>query len=174
MFFEKESISFNILDVLYLDQKDISVYNSGRNFNALSFRYRAETVLKTEKQKHYITDNFVSYIPSRLEYSRISKKDELIVIHFDTTNYNTKNIECFKSESPEKLAELFRNILNQWNEKEIGYKFTCSAILCEIFAECYKQNYTPEDKFSKIDRSIGYIHQNYRNSELTIKEIADR
>jgi AraC-like DNA-binding protein len=121
-----------------------------------------------------MSDNFVSYVPSRLEYSRISKKDELIVIHFDTTNYKTKNIECFKSESPERLAKLFHNILNCWNKKEIGYKFTCSAILCEIFAECYKQNYKSEEKPSKIDRSISYIHQNYKNSELTIKEISEK
>jgi AraC-like DNA-binding protein len=130
--------------------------------------------LKTEKQEFYVTDNFVSYVPSRLEYSRRSKKDELIVIHFETTNYNTKNIECFESVSPERLRELFQSILDCWNKKEIGYKFRCSAILCEIFEECYKQNYRSGEKNSKIEASVRYINQNYKNSELTIKELSEK
>ena len=42
MIFEKETIAFQILDVLYLDQENIKMYNLNRNFDALSFRYRSE------------------------------------------------------------------------------------------------------------------------------------
>ena len=55
MFFEKELLSFNILDVLELKQQDVNMFNSGRNFSALSFRFRSDAVLinKTESRAMY-------------------------------------------------------------------------------------------------------------------------
>ena len=174
MFFERESILFNLLDVLSLDQNSASIFNSGRNFNALSFRYQADTVLKTEKNEYHVKDNCISYVPARLDYTRISKRDKMIVIHFETTNYNAKNIEHFESLHPERLAKLFVEILDCWSKKDIGYKFRCSAIFNEILFECYLQNYKGDTKSKKIQASIDYIHKNYKNPDLTLKEIADR
>ena len=174
MFFESEILSFNILDVFELNQKNINTFNTGRNFNAISFRFRADTCLETKKFEYYIKDNYVSYVPARLNYTRISNIDELIVIHFDTINYRTENIEFFESKEPEILAKLFRKILDCWNKKDIGYKYKCSAILYEIFAECYSQNFKPESLNSKIQKSVDYILKNYKNSDLSIKEIADK
>ena len=172
MFFEKDSLSFNLLDVLELRQKNISIFNSGRNFSALSFRYRANTALKTENEEYRLKDNFVSYVPARLDYERVATVDELIVVHFETMDYRTKSIECFEARRPEILARLFSDILECWNKKEVGYKYRCSAILCEIFAECYADNYKATSHTSKIQNSVDYIHKNYRNQNLTLKEIA--
>ena len=174
MFFEKELISFNILDILALKQQDVNMFNSGRNFNALSFRFHSDALLKTATNEYRMGDNFVCYVPARLDYNRISKSDELIVIHFDTTNYNTRNIECFVSQNPIVLSNLFRKILDCWNKKELGYRYQCSAILCEIFAECYVQNFVLKTKSSKIQNSVEYILANYKNSNLSIREIADK
>lgn len=174
MFFDKEMITVNILDVIELNQKNINVSNKGRNFNALSFRIHANAHLKTKKDACYLEDNYVSYIPSRLDYSRKAETDELIVIHFDTTNYHTENIEVFLPENPQKISELFFEILDCWNKKEIGYKYKCTALLYGIFAECYCQNYKREFKPSKIQNSIDYISQNYKNKDISLKEIANQ
>lgn len=172
MFFEKEELSFNLLDVLELKQKNITMFNSGRNFSALSFRYHSDTVLKTNTEEYRMRDNFVSYVPARLDYSRISAVDELIVIHFDTTNYRTHKIESFLPQDPTVFFKLFRQILDCWNKKELGYQYRCSAILYEILEECYKQNYKQQTKKSKIQRSVDYILKNYRSVDLSIEEIA--
>ena len=174
MFFEKEHISFNLLDVLFLDQSNVDTFNSGRNFNALSFRFRSDTVILTDKNEYHLKDSFVTHFPARLDYRRISKSDELIVIHFEATNYSAKSIEYFEPKDPDILARLFRDILECWNKKEIGYRLKCSALLYEILAECYAQNYKKEAQLSKIQASVDYINQNYKKSDLTIKEIADR
>ena len=174
MFFEKELLSFNILDVLELKQQDVNMFNSGRNFNALSFRFRSDAVLITQTESHSMKDNYVSYFPSRLNYTRVATVDEMIVVHFDTINYNTKNIEYFVPNDPDVLSRLFREIFDVWNKKELGYKFKCSAILCEIFAECYTQNYVSTSKNSKIQNSVEYLLKNYKKSDLSLKEIADR
>jgi len=174
MFFEKEVISFNILDVLEIKQKDVCMINKGRNFNALSFRFHADAIIRTEKNEYHMKDNYLSYFPARLDYSRQSKTEDLIAIHFDTVSYNTKHIEYFIPSTPEPLQKLFKEILNVWNKKELGYKHRCSAIMHEIFAECYKQNYVIKSKDSKILNSVEYLMKNYKKSDITIKEIADQ
>ena len=174
MFFEKEILSFHILDVLEIKQNNVSTFNTGRNFNALSFRFRADAYLRTEKNEYHMRENFVSYVPARLNYSRVATVDEMIVIHFETVNYHTENVEYFQPKNPEVLAKLFRKILDCWNRKELGYKYKCSAILCEIFAECYIQNYVSKSQNSKIQNSVEYLFKNYKKSDLSIKEIADK
>ncbi|MBQ9807057.1 MAG: helix-turn-helix transcriptional regulator [Clostridia bacterium] len=174
MFFEKELLSFNILDVLELNQQDVNMFNSGRNFSALSFRFRSDAVLITKTEKHFMKDNYLSYFPARLDYTRVATVDEMIVVHFDTINYNTKNIEYFIPNDPAVLSKLFWEIFEVWSKKELGYKYKCSAILCEIFAECYTQNYVSKLQNSKIQNSVEYLLKNYKKSDLSIKEIADK
>ncbi len=174
MFFEKDLLSFNILDVLELKQQNVNMFNSGRNFNALSFRFRSDAVLITKSEKYSMKDNCISYFPARFDYTRVATIDEMIVIHFDTINYNAKNIEYFIPNDPAVLSKLFRDIMEIWNKREIGYKYKCSAILCEIFAECYTQNYVSKSQNSKIHNSVDYLFKNYKKSDLSIKEIADK
>lgn len=174
MFFEKDFISFNLLDVLELKQRDVCMFNTGRNFNAISFRFHSDTILKTENEEYHMQDNSVAYVPARLDYGRRSVKDELIVAHFETTDYQTRRIETFIPRDPAALSPLFLEILECWKKKDIGYKYKCSAILCRIFAECYTQNFKPKPQNSKIQNSVDHILENYKKSDLSIREIADR
>ncbi|MBQ9132625.1 MAG: AraC family transcriptional regulator [Clostridia bacterium] len=174
MFFDKEFISFNLLDVLSLRQKNINTKNVGRNFNAISFRLSSDAVIKTKQNEYHMRDNCVAYFPARYDYQRIANNDELIVVHFNSTDYHTEDIEFFEAQSPGRFKKFFEDILACWSQKEVGYKYKCSALLYEIFAECYAQNYKNEIGKSKIKASVEYIHKSYKKSDLTIKEIADK
>ena len=92
MFFEKETLLFNILDVLELKQRNVNKFNSERNFNALSFRIRSDAVLITKTERHSMKDNYVAYFPAGLDYTRVATVDEMIVVHFDATSYSAENI----------------------------------------------------------------------------------
>lgn len=172
MIFECDHISFHILDVLELDQKDVNKDDSGRNFSAISYRFCADTYLKTETREYHVSDHCVTYVPPRLSYSRHAHHDRLIVVHFDAMNYHTKEIECFTAENTDVFADLFLRILETWNKKETGYIHKCSALLYEIFFECYRQNYRPKNTTSKIHNSIAYMQQHYSDKDLTIGAIA--
>ena len=174
MFFEKDILSFNILGVYEFSQKDAHSNNKGRNFSALSFRFCSDAVLEDSKSKYQMKSNCVAYVRARLNYKRNATVDEFIVVHFDTTDYHTDHIECFEATSPERLAQLFKDILDCWDKKEVGYKYRCSGLLYGILAECYAQNYTQPNQNSKIKRSVDYILKNYKNSNLSIREIADK
>lgn len=172
MFFENDNCLFKILEVIALNQKDIHIFNSGRNFNALSFRLHADTCLKTDTHSYHMKDNFVSYIPARLNYTRISKQDDLIVIHLDTINYHTDEIEFFVPKNPDVFSDLFKQILECWNKKEVGYTYKCASILYTILAECYAQNFKPKAKNERIQKSIDYISENYKSKDISIQAIA--
>ena len=174
MFFEKELISFDLIDIFEMKQKNVNMFNTARNFSALSFRFRADTYIETEYAKYHMKDNYVSYFPARLDYSRVSELDEFIVIHFNTPNYTTRDVEFCEPKNPEPLAALFREILAGWEKKETGYRYKCSALLYEILGECYIQNFRCEESSSKIARSVDYLMQNYKRSDLTVREIADK
>ena len=174
MFFDNDMISFNLLDVLELKQKNVNMYNSNRNFNALSFRFKADTVLKSKSDTFPMKDNYISFVPSRLDYSRVSKIDELIVIHFEVINCNARDIEFFKPKYPETFQSLFTSILECWNHKEVGYKYKCSAIFNEILAMCYSENYKPKPINSKIKNSVDYLLKHYNDCDLSIKAIAEQ
>lgn len=172
MFFKKEMISFRIIDVLKFSQKNVLSNTVARSFNALSFRMRGNTKIKTEKQEYFMTDNTVAYIPARLNYFRDAIEDEMIVVHFDSLDYRADEIECFISSDPEKMKELFEQIFDEWNKKPVGYKYKCTAIFCEILRECYAQNFVLDEKTSKIQNSVDYLLKNFKDPEITIGDIA--
>ena len=172
MFFEKEIISFHILNVLELKQQDINMFNTGRNFNALSFRFRSDAVLKTDTGEYPMRDSYIAYVPAHLDYSRIAGCDELIAINFETIDRDTKDIEFFVPQYSTVLSRLFRQCLDCWNQKDTGYQYRCAAILNEILAECHVQNFNPKIRNSKIQNSIDYIMKNYTDPDLSIAKIA--
>ena len=172
MIFEKDILSLSILDVIYLRQENVNTANSKRNFDALSFRIRSDACIKTEKSFHQTENGSVCFFPAGLNYRRIASVDELIVVHFRTAESSEQSIISFTPENTETFTRLFKRILDIWQRKEIGYKYECTAILYEIFAECHKQYPTP--KTSKIQPSIDYINEKYTSPDLTVKEIADR
>ena len=174
MFFESEWVSFDILEVIKLERQKDHFYTNSRNFNALSFRFSANTILKTNQKEYHLQDNSIAYIPASCNYDRISEYEELIVVHFNCTNHYTKEIEFFTPENTEKFKELFKEILVCWNQRDVGYKYKCSAIFCEILSLCYAQNQKDTTQKSKIENSVKFILKHFNNPDLTLKEIADK
>lgn len=174
MFFEQDSISFQILDVLTLNQGNVKIYNSKRNFEALSFRYESDTVIETKNRQIELKDNCVSLLPSAVDYTRISKKDKLIVIHFKSISYHSNEIEYFYPEDHNKYYSLFKEALKIWTDKGPSYKHEASAVLYRIFSELYKDNKPEVDASSKIASSMQYINENYLKSDFSLAEAAKK
>lgn len=174
LIFEKEKISFDLLDVIELKQGQVKTFNKGRKFDALSFRYDSDAILKTENTEVKLSDNTVCYVPAMVDYTRISNRDNLIVIHLNSLNYFSKEIEHFTPKNPEKLLSLFRKILDCWNGKKIGYMHKCSALLCEIFAEIYGEMHKDNLCDERIKKSVEYIIENYTDPEISITSAAEK
>ena len=99
MIFAQEYVAFELLDVLYLDQSDVRMYNTNRNFDALSFRLEADTELETEQNTAHLTAGALCYSPANVSYTRRARTDKLIVVHFKSFNYHSSTLEFFKPET---------------------------------------------------------------------------
>ncbi len=172
MFFEREDVLVTLLDVLYLEQSDIRIVNTGRNFDALSFRYEADTVIKTDTENLQLYSNTVGYFPARVQYTRIAKHDRMIVVHFNGINLPTGNIQLFHPQDPQILRELFQKLLDCWTQKKKGYKYACTAIFYRILEVIYKQAHADKEADTIIGKGVAYIKENFAKPDITVKAAA--
>jgi len=172
--FEQETISFQILDVLSFDQAYTKKYNFKRNFDALSFRYEADTIIEYKGGKLHFGNNSIGFFPSDANYTRITNKDKMIVVHFKAFNYHTNEIQSFFPDDYEKYRSLFAEILDCWNNKNTAYKHEAASLLNLIFAELYKDNKKMYEYNSKIDLSIKYIEDNYLKKDFSLRVAAEK
>lgn len=174
MIFEQETIVFQILDVLSFDQTYTKKHNFKRNFDALSFRYEADTTIEYQEKKLHFGNNSIGFFPSDVDYTRISNKDKMIVIHFKAFNYHTNEIQSFFPDDYEKYRSLFAEILDCWNNKNTAYKHKAAALLNLIFAELYKENKKMYEYNSKITPSIKYIEDNCLKRDFSLRVAAEK
>lgn len=172
MIFSTENLSFELIDVLYIKQERVSMFNTGRNFDALSFRIHADARLKTETQDVRLSDGSVSFVPARLDYARTAEVDEMIVVHLNVLGSYDKEIAAFFPTDSERMEGLFREMLTVFEEKRAGYHYTASALLAEILKECYLQNVSERVPSPKIERAMAYMKAHLDDPELTIRDCA--
>lgn len=169
MIFEQKTIVFQILDILYFDQGRAKMYNFKRNFDALSLRYEADTIIEYKDKQIEFADNSIGFFPADTDYTRSTNRDKMIVIHFKTLNYHSNEIECFSPTDYKKYRSLFEEILDCWNKKATAYKHKAAALLNLIFAELYKDNKKAYTHHSKIDSSIRYIEENCFHKDFSLQ-----
>ncbi len=174
MIFEQDTIVFQILDVLFFDQRSVKKYNFKRNFDALSYRYEADTIIDHKGTQLEFTDNSIGFFPSDVDYTRITNRDKMIVIHFKAFNYHTNKIESFFPVDYKKYRSLFEKILDCWNKKDISYKHEAASLLNLIFSELYKDNKKTYEHNSKITPSIIYIDENYLKKDFSLQTAAEK
>lgn len=174
MIFEQEAFAFEIKSVFSLDQVNNKSWNENRPHDALSFRFEADTIMETDTQQIELYDNHICYVPAHVDYMRTAKRDKLIVVDFQTFRQTAKEIEVFCPEHHRKYAELFRQILQCWEEKKGAYKHEASAILNRIFAELYQDTCSIGSKTTKIGPSLSYMKENYLKKDFSLQETANR
>lgn len=174
MIFEQDLIVFEIIDVLYLDQVNIKSLNSNRNFDALSFRIEADTVIENNGKQIEFCNNSIGFFPTDTSYKRTARKDKMIVVHFKAFNYYSKEVEFFQPEDYDKYRSLFSEILEVWRKKDISYKHNSSSVLNRIFAELYRDNLPTDNVKSKIYPSVKYIKENYLKHDFSLHKAAQQ
>ncbi len=174
MFFEQESISFQVLDVLYINQGAIKTDNYGRNFEAISLRYKADSVVEYNGKTVEFGDNTIGFFPANLDYKRTSGGDTMIAIHFKTFNYSTKDIEKFVPADYLEYRKLFEEALRVWNSKSVSYIHETASVVSRIFARLYMDNKKSNIKQHKIGNSVEYIDNNCLRKDFKLSRAAEK
>ncbi len=172
MFFEKDELSFRLVDVVHFTQENGKATVTGRNFDALSFRFASQGVLRANGRTVAVSNGSVCLTPARLPYVRESVQEDLIAVHFHMENYDTDQIEHVQAKDPERMGALFTKLLTCWNRKEKGYKYQCAALFYEILALCHLENEQKAPQPGVIAPSLDYLKEHFTDPELTVEVLA--
>lgn len=174
MFFEQESIAFKILDVIQLKQGSIKTENYGRNFDAVSLRYKADSIIEYDGKHLHFGDDTIGFFPANVNYRRISNGDNMIAIHFKSFTYKTSEIEKFVPAEIGIYRELFEKALKCWSEKGVSYKHETASVLNLIFSQLYKENKRINVEQTKILKSVQYIDENCLKKSFQLCRAAEK
>lgn len=172
MLFERENLSFELLDVLRITQEQVSMFNTGRNFDAISFRNATDARLKTETQEITLSDGAICFVPARLDYARTATHDEMIVVHLNLLGSYERKITTFVPHDMEKMEKLFSELLSLWEEKAAGYRYEAASLFAKILKECYLENANERVPSPKIERAVAYMKEHLDDPDLTIRACA--
>lgn len=172
MIFERDLIAFELLDVFYLNQRNVKNFNFERNIDALSFRINSDCVFETKDSTYKLSDNSVSFVPAKVDYTRIAERDELIVIHLNILNYTSREIEVIIPENNQKIRTLFKKVLEMWQTTK--NKHACSALIYEIFNELYQEKSEPLPYNPKIQGAVDYINKHFADIDLILSDAAEK
>lgn len=168
--FDRDNIGFTILDVLELHQENRRLSNQGRSFSALSFRYDSDTLVESGG-KAYDVSGTVCYFPPNLPYNRITKRDNLIVIHFESHNYLSSQLEMFVPQHPEAYHRLFQQALDCWNARQSGYRLQAASILYRIFALAYEENREQKARHPLVEKALQLMETDYLRKDFHISDL---
>ncbi len=170
MFFDNDSLSFRILDVVSLKQENVALLNTERNFDALSFRYSSDAILD-DGEVRQMGDGEICFIPARVTYTRCAAHDELIAVHMSIADYVSAELEHFTVQDTIRMGSLFREIYAVWRAKQVGYRYKCAALMNEIFRECFRENYRTVET-GVIAPSLAYLNEHLTDPDLSIADLA--
>ena len=157
MIFENEHLSVHLLDVLFLDQENVSMLNAGRHFDALSFRIRSDAHMQTATGDYSLTDGSLCFVPSHTDYRRTASYDKMLVVHFHAAEYVGRDIECMMPKDPERTEALFWRLWQEFRQKKVGWFYRCTALLYEILGICCEEQAHSSAPTLKIAAAVNYL-----------------
>ena len=171
MIFDRDYVGLTILDVLTLHQENRRLPNNGLSYSALSFRYDSDTLLESGGQI-FDASNTLCHFPAHVPYTRITKRDNLIVIHFECHTYVASQLEMFVPRNPEAYHQLFKEALECWNTRRSGYRLRTTAIMYQILALAYDENKIRKTVHPIVEKALQLIEDGYLRKNYTIGELA--
>lgn len=174
MFFESESLSFEIVNVFYFKQENTRNRNYGRRHDALSFRLDSDVILETEDKQIELSSGALTFVPAGLDYIRVVNRDVFLVVDFVSCGGVNTGIEYFYPNDRAKYKTLFERIYKIWQEKKTGYRYIASAVFNEILGEAHCDKASVNYEKSRIYPSLKYIEENYLKSDFSLTFAAEK
>ena len=173
MFFGCENLCIDFVEAFGFTQTDCVSNVRARRVCALSFRFEAEdTAFRFGKKELTAEKGDIIFVPSGVDYVRVSKRDEVAVAHFTAAGTEFGEIERFRPENPQKFRRLFEKLLDR-HASGRGAFYAATAVLYEIICELTKE----ADKikglgFKRIEKAYNLAVGAYSRPELTVSALA--
>ena len=149
-------------------------YRYGNRFAyELGFRLSGSSYSSSCGKTYKVEENQVVFKPKGIDDVCITESGtRYYSIWFDLKNNPPFGFYVFKSIDAIKTRELFKALISR--EKEYGTDLKCFSLLYEILNSLGgNEQYMPKTASELFSMSSAYISANFRNSELTVKKIAE-
>lgn len=176
MFFQKSNMQFTIREVFLLQRKNEKIFTAEKKIPSIGYRLSGEAEFYYKNEFFPVKQGDALYVPSGVSYQQKSEAEQVIVIHFDVFEANTKEFSIAHFQDIPQSKEKFLHLLDVWNSRQPGYQYRATAILYDILADAQQLNYSQNEDTSKTEfqlaKALEYLHRNYYKSDLNIKDIA--
>lgn len=175
MFLDIIGTNIEILSVFELSwDKRTAALSDRRPYDAISIRLKGNADFIVGDKKYHASTGDITYVPAYLQYALNAATDEHIyVIHFNSPNKG-KEIEVFTPKNEKLFIDLFRKAHEISTNKLPGYVFALTSTFYKILEQMCVQN--NDEQFSVLKNfnyALEYLHLNYTNESLTVKQLAD-
>ena len=174
MIFPKEPFPFKILTVLDVTRTKGYTTSEDRAFHALSFRVKGDAeFIFEDKRLHAGTDD-VAFAPAHFKYSLDNGYERMYIIHFETSEALPEKVVIRHINNSTYIKTLFERILNEWKTGRDVDKYKAYADFYKLIAEITdEQKYNNESSDKRMERVIDYIHENYRENDISVKKLSE-
>ena len=177
MFFEKDNAAISVLDVLFLETSKLNVaYTAGREYHAVTFRKKADTVLsygeKNRETEISLSDKSIVFIPAKLSFMRRAQNEEKIVIHFLADGEQTQDIKLFQPKNADVFEKLFDEIFRVWKNKDAGYRLKAGELLYQILYMITVEEQEEQGLDSITKRAARMMKKNAEDANFSVSELA--
>jgi len=174
LFYSDKSLSWRILDVFYVERKGREISEKDRVHTSLSYRLEGNSLFSSESGDHKAGSCSVVYIPSGLDYRRVTKSPEkLIVLHLSCEGGEGKGIEIRNNAAV--LEPLFRKMHEIWESGEPFSYNRCMTLLYRTFEELERSEAEGPAAVPAVIAPGGEeMMQRFRDPGLTVTSLAEK
>lgn len=176
MFFETDNFSAENISAFNISWKKSNASTSGRPFHAISFRIDGNAKFINDFDVLEAFSGDILFVPANCKYHIEAGAEQLFVIHFTSDKPLCSHIKKFTPILKNVYRQYFEDIFNVWSKKEPGYEYECKSIFYKIITsierESGQHSYLKQNH--EIQEIIKYIHQNFTNHSITVKELSEK
>lgn len=177
MFFSKTGHVLSLLGVFRLE-RDACQFESqnDRSYDSISIRKEGCASFYSAGQSYTVDSSSLLYIPEAAPYSQSTLGETIYAIHFVNYSKCSISLEQLHIEDPQQALDLIEEMWLQWERKDIGYQYRCSAMLYRLlemtYRQCFNQQLQTVTSENRLSYAIDYMYKNFRNSSLTVRELS--
>lgn len=174
MLFENRDAAVRVYNVVHYKDENARSHMTPRSFCALSIRLKSGTQIIRDKQRLILQEGDIVFFPANVSYSRFGKQEELIVIHFELFNDDTKEILLHRPKDVENYKKLFWEIFEIDRKREEGHNFRANAKLNEILALIEQERGIKQNENALYRKGVDLIEAHYANPQFTVRVLAEK
>lgn len=169
-----EKILLSLREALVYAQKRERVQQGPRPFAALSFKASTSGRYTVNGRVVEHAPGALCLVPAGVGYRRESEREDIFVLHFDTSVVLPPEIRVLQVEDIEGYRQKFALAHSLWQQREAGYYYRVSAILYELFADVIAPVEQAEWQGDYLAEAARYMEKHFGNSALSIGQLAAR